>query len=158
MPEELFAIRPNEAGGQGDFSRKDIRMAILAVRRWGVSDEKRRSLSEEVYRIVKDSPEDKTKLLAIKLAIEMDKVDAKREENEMQERHHEVLEATAVLRTAMQGPEMREQLARLSDHICNPIPIEVQHEIDEVATADAQHVLEIMNRLPDNHVNGNGKK
>lgn len=151
-------MRPFAGGGKGDFSRADIRMAIKAIRRFGVSDVLRGKLIHWGEKILDESPDDKTKLLAMKMVIEMDKVDAKREENEMQERHHEVLEATAVLRTAMQGPEMREQLAKLSDHLCKPIPIEVQQEIDEVASADAQHVLEIMSRLPDNHANGNGKK
>ncbi len=158
MPEALFSKRPFAAGGKGDFSRADLRMAISAVRRWGVGDQTRSEFLQEVIRICRESPEDKTRLLAIKLAVEMDKVDAKREENAIQQKHHEVLEATAVIRAAMEAPGMRDQLAKLSDHICSPIPIEAQKEIDDTLTAETDQVMEAMKRLDVGHINGNGKK
>ncbi len=131
MPEELFAIRPFAAGGKGDFSRADIRMATKAIRRFGLSDELRERMKQLSAKIMEESTEEKTQLLAIKMLTEMDKIDSKREENVIQEKHYEVIEATAVMRAAMGSSKVRDQLAKLSDQICEekPIVLNGKHEL-----------------------------
>lgn len=157
---DLVEKRPNRLGGQGDYSRQDIRMMMVAARnkRYNLTEDQRRRMVDMSFSIAESSNDERTKISAIKVLTEMDKIDATRESNDIEQRHHEVLEATAVIRTAMQAPEMMDQLAKLSDHICKPIPIDVQAEIDAVAVEDTKHVMEIMGKLSEPHKNGNGKK
>lgn len=158
MPEELFAIHPWRDGGKGDVSRRDIRMAITAIRKqYGLTQEQRQKMVDRAEMIMDNSADERTRLGAIKMLTEMDKIDAKREETAVQQKHHEVLEATAMIRAAMSGADVREQLADLSDAICTPLPIEVQKEIDGIhidAATDVVHSLKDIGGTSNGHTNG----
>lgn len=157
MPEELFAIRPSVRGGRGDFSRSDIRMAIMAIRRFGISDDLRQKMVKHGETILDSSPDEKTKLLAIKMLAEMDKIDATREGNAIQQRHHEVLEATVVLRAAMQGENVRTKLAELSEQVCTPLSIEDINEIEKIQQNNAEEVLAGISKIGETNGTTNGK-
>lgn len=132
-------------------------MVATAIRRYGMTNEERRRLLDEMFAILDRSKDDRIIILAARNAVDMDKVDVSREGNALTEKHHEVLEATLVLRAAMQGANVREQLAKLSDEVCAPLPIEVQHEIDEIHIDAANEVIDAVKKIKDSPNGHNGK-
>lgn len=123
MPEELFAVRPFASGGKGDVARSDLRMAIKAIRKeYSINEDIREKMVANARRIMEESTEEKTILLAIKMLAEMDKINAKREETDVQEKHNGVIEATSVMRAALQNPEVRKRMISISDEMCGAPP------------------------------------
>jgi len=145
----------NSTGGFGGglLDRPQSRAAELnlinrALRKgWGVKPELRQKILERVEMIVDNGADDDLFIKASKIAIEADKLDAKREENVIQEKHYEVLEATAVMRTAMEAADIRDHLAKLSDQICKPIPEADQLEVDEALKDASEKALNAIGKM-----------
>lgn len=150
----------NNAGGFGGslLERPQLRAADLnligrAVRKgWGIKPELRQKILDRVELIVDNELDDDLFLKASRIAIEADKLDAKREENVIQEKHYEILEATAVMRAAMEANDIRDHLAKLSDKICKPISETDQTEIDEALKDESEKTLHSIGKM--NGTNG----
>lgn len=144
-------------GGRGETSftptRRDFRMIATAMDKgYPISADIRRLVVNKAALIVLNSPSVREQLAAMKVIVAADQVNARRETNQISEKHNDVLAATAVLRAAMQSPEVRERMARESDAVCElPLP-SAASVMAEAVSDDLEAVLAEKVPLNGDHV------
>ena len=82
--------------------------------RWGLTDDERREIIAAMMRVVRESRSDRSMVMAARVLVAADAVDAKREATTLEDQRGQQHVAVAALRTALGSPQARAALAGLS--------------------------------------------
>jgi hypothetical protein len=96
---------------EGSHVHEGFALELRALREgWPISEEKRRALVEEAYRLALHAAKETVRVQALRVLVLMDAVNVRRERHEQDDQHADTQEGLARLRAMLATPEGRQQI------------------------------------------------